>query len=90
MIVTVARVTDSDRFLEVFENVGVEKRREHGCRGARAYVDPDDPHRVWSVFDWDQEDYDGFLADPAIPAIARELGLQGPPVRVVPARQLDA
>ncbi len=53
MIVTIARVSDPDRFLEVFETVGAEKRREHGCRGARVYFDPDDAHRVWPVFYWD-------------------------------------
>ena len=90
MIVTIARATDPGRFLEVFETVGAAKRREHGCRGARVYVDPDDPHRMWSVFDWDREDYEGFLADPEIPAIARELGLEAPPVHAVAATVLDA
>jgi hypothetical protein len=32
VIVTVARVAGPDRSLEVFENVGAKKRREHGCR----------------------------------------------------------
>ncbi len=86
MIVTIARVTAPDRFLEVFETVGAEKRREHGSRGARVYVDPDDAHRMWSVFDWDAKDYDEFLADPDIPAIARELGIEAPPVH---ARRRD-
>jgi hypothetical protein len=31
-----------------------------------------------------------FLADPEIPAIARELGIQAPPVHVVAATELDA
>ncbi len=90
MIVTIARVADPDRFLEVFETIGADKRREHGCRGARVYVDPEDAHRMWSVFDWDAEDYDGFLGDPEVPAIARELGLQAPPVHAVAAAELDA
>jgi hypothetical protein len=34
VIVTIARVTDPDRFLMVFETAGAEKRRGHGCRGA--------------------------------------------------------
>jgi quinol monooxygenase YgiN len=89
VIVTIARVADPDRFLEVFETVGAEKRREHGCRGARVYFDPDDAHRVWSVFDWDAKDYDEFLADPEIPAIARKLGIQAPPVHAVAATELD-
>lgn len=90
MIVTIARVTDPERFMEVFETVGSEKRRQHGCRGARVYFDPDDAHRAWSVFDWDAKDYDGFLTDPAIPAIARELGIEAPPVLAVAATELDA
>jgi quinol monooxygenase YgiN len=90
VIVTVVRVTDPGRFLEVFETIGAEKRREHGCRSARVYFDPDDELRAWSVFDWDAEDYEGFLADPEIPAIARALGLQAPPVRAVAATELDA
>ncbi len=35
MIVTIAKVVDPARFLEIFETVGANKRREHGCRGAR-------------------------------------------------------
>jgi hypothetical protein len=90
MIITVARVTDPQRFREIFETVGSEKRREHGCRGARLYFDPDDSHRAWSVFDWDTKDYEGFLADPEVPAIARRLGLEGAPEHVVAAVELDA
>lgn len=83
MIVTVARVSDLDRFLEVFATKGKPKRREHGCRGARVFLDPEDQSRVWAVFDWDEDDYAGFLADPEIPAIARELALVAPPVHAV-------
>jgi len=90
MIVTVARVSDPDHFLEIFRTVGARKRREHGCRAARAYVDPEDAHRVWSFFDWDATDYEGFLADPEIPAIARRLGLLAGPVHVTAAADLDA
>ncbi|WP_280332988.1 hypothetical protein [Nocardia wallacei] len=90
MIVTIARVTDPDRFLEVFQTVGAEKRKEHGCRGARVYVDPEGSQRVWCVFDWDAADYGTFLADPEIPAIAQQLGLQAPPVHAPLATELDA
>uniref|UniRef100_E6VPT3 ABM domain-containing protein n=1 Tax=Rhodopseudomonas palustris (strain DX-1) TaxID=652103 RepID=E6VPT3_RHOPX len=90
MIITVARVTDLDRFLEIFRTLGAEKRGEHGCRSARVYIDPDDAQRVWSIFDWDEKDYAGFLLDPEIPAIARQLALQGPPVHVDAAIELEA
>jgi hypothetical protein len=90
VIVTIARVTDPDRFLEVFETVGAQMRRQHGCRGARVYFDPEDAQRAWCVFDWDAKDYEEFLTDPEIPAIARELGIQAPPVHAVAATELDA
>lgn len=90
MIVTVVKVTDLDRFLEVFATTGVKKRREHGCRGSQVFLDPDDPLRVWVVFDWDEEDYEGFLADPEIPAIAQSLGLQAPPAPATLKADYDA
>ena len=90
MIVTIAKVADFDQFLKTFSTVGVEKRKEHGCRGAHVVRDPDDPDRVWAFFDWDAEDYEGFLQDPEIPAIARELALREPPVKVDPTARYDS
>lgn len=90
MIVTVVEVADPDRFLEVFSTVGMRKRREHGCRRAAAYPDPANPRRIWSVFDWDTEDYQGFLDDPEVPAVAARLGLTAAPVHAVVAVELDA
>jgi hypothetical protein len=40
---------------------------------------------VWVVFDWDGADYDRFIADPEVPAIFQEAGLQGSPVKAEPA-----
>ena len=90
MIVTICNVVDFDQFLRTFSSEGVAKRREHGCKGAHVVRDPDDPLRVWVFFDWAQEDYEGFLADPEIPAIARKLALREPPVKVEPIAQYDA
>lgn len=90
MIVTIAKVADFDQFLKTFSTKGVEKRREHGCKGARVFLDPEDESRVWAIFDWEAEDYEGFLSDPEIPAIARELGLQGPPVQAVAIAEYDS
>lgn len=89
MIVTIAKVADLDRFMEIFATIGVEKRREHGCRGSWVFLDPDDSHRVWAIFDWDEDDYNGFLADPEIPALARKLLLQAPPVRATALAEYD-
>ena len=79
-----------DQFLKTFSTKGAEKREQHGCTGSHVFRDPDDPDRVWVFFDWKIEDYEGFLADPEIPAIARELALQEPPLRAEPVAQSES
>ena len=90
MIVTIAKVADFDQFLKTFSTIGADKRREHGCKGSEVFRDPDDSNRVWVVFDWRIENYERFLADPEIPAIARELALQEPPVKAEPVARYDS
>jgi hypothetical protein len=90
MIVTVVKVADFDRFLKTFSTKGAEKRREHGSKGSQIFRDPDDPGRVWVAFDWETEDYEGFLSDPEIPAIAQELGLEAPPVHAESIGEYDS
>lgn len=89
MIVTITRVEDFDQFLGTFSAIGLEKRKEHGCRGSHVFKDPDDPNRVWVFFDWSNEDYESFLSDPEIPAIARELALREPPATARPVASYD-
>src|SRR5690606_17841907 len=89
MFVTIAKVSDFGQFIRTFANEGAAKRREHGCRGAHVVRDPDDDQRVWVFFDWAQEDYEGFLADPDIPAIAWKLALLEPPTKVDPVARLE-
>ena len=90
MIVTIAKVADFDQFLKTFSTKGVKKRKEHGCKGSHVFRDPDDPNRVWVFFDWKIEDYERFLSDPEIPAIAQELALREPPVKADPVAQYDS
>lgn len=90
MIVTIAKVADFDQFLKAFSTNGAEKRKQHGCTGSHVFRDPDDPNRVWVFFDWNIEDYEKFLSDPEIPAIARELALREPPVKADFAAQYDS
>jgi hypothetical protein len=50
MIVTISNVTDFEQFLRISrtrESRREEKRREHGCKGAHVFRDPDDAQRVW-------------------------------------------
>lgn len=90
MIATIAHVADFDQFLRTFSTQGVEKRSEHGCKGSYVFRDPDDPNRVWVFFDWKLEDYERFLSDPEIPAIAQELALREPPVKIDPIARYDS
>ena len=90
MIVTIAKVADFDQFLKTFSTKGAEKRKEHGSKGSGVFRDPDDPSRVWAVFDWELEDYEKFISDPEVPAIAQELGLQGPPVKAESVAEYDS
>jgi hypothetical protein len=89
VIVTIAKIADFDQFLKTFSTKGAEKRREHGCKHSQIFRDPDDTSRVWVVFDWEIEGYDGFLSDPEIWAVYQELGLQGPPVKAEPIAEYD-
>ena len=90
MIVTIVQVADFDQFLKTFSTKGVEKRKEHGCKGSHVFREPDDPNRVWVFFDWKSEDYERFLSDPEIPAIAQELALREAPVKADPVAQYDS
>ena len=82
MIVTIAKVADFEQFLATMSTTGAAKRKQHGCRGCHVVRDPDDPTRVWVCFDWEIEDYEGFLSDPEVPVIARQLALREPPGKV--------
>jgi len=84
------KVEDVEGFLDVFTTKGAEKRKEHGSGGARVYRDPNDDTRVWAVFDWDEEGYGKLLADPDMPAIFQEAGLQGRPETAELLREVDA
>jgi hypothetical protein len=90
MIVTIAKVADFDQFPKTFSTKGAEKSKQQGSTDSYVFRDPDDPSRVWVFFDWQIEDYESFLSDPEIPAIALELALREPPVKADPVAQYDS
>ena len=90
MILTTVRIEDFDRFWSTFSTKGAEKRKQLGSRGSRVFRDPDDDHRLWVVFDWDEEGYKNLLSDPEIPAIFQEAGLEGRPQMAELAREHEA
>jgi quinol monooxygenase YgiN len=74
MILATTTVEDVDRFLEVFATKGADKRAQHGCKGATLFRDPGEANRVWALFDWDDQGWASFVADPEVPPIMREAG----------------
>jgi hypothetical protein len=90
MILTTAKVEDFDRFWQTFSTKGAEKRKQHGSKGAHVFRDPSDEHRIWVVFDWDEEGYGNLVSDPEMATIFQEAGLQGRPELAERAGEHDA
>ena len=79
MLLATTKVEDFDRFLKIFSTKGAEKRRQHGCKGATVFRDPNEADRVWALFDWDEEGWKNFVSDPSVPPILQEAGHKGKP-----------
>jgi hypothetical protein len=90
MVLSTVKVEDFDRFWNTFSTKGAEKRKQHGSKGSQVFRDPNDDHRVWIAFDWDEAGYESLLSDPEVPAIFQEAGLQGRPEKADLAREHDA
>jgi hypothetical protein len=74
-----------------FSTKGAEKRKQHGCKGAHVFRDPNESDRVWAIFDWDEAGWQSFTSDPEVPAIFQEAGFtEGPPKSAEFLRQNDA
>ena len=79
MILATTTVEDFDRFVEVYSTAGAEKRREHGSKGSTVFRDPNEPDRVWALFDWDLAGWQSFASDPEVPGIMQQAGHKGRP-----------
>src|SRR5919201_626129 len=91
MVLATAKIGDFDRFWNTFSTKGAEKRKQHGCKGAHLFRDPNESDRVWAIFDWDEAGWQSFTSDPEVPAIFQEAGFtQGPPKSAEFLRQHDA
>ncbi len=90
MMLATTTVEDVDRFLKIFSTKGAEKRREHGSQGSHVYRDPNEANRVWALFDWTPEGWQGFVSDPEVPAILQEAGHIGKPQAAELVGQYDA
>ena len=79
MVLATTTFEDYERFMAVFTTMGAEKRKEHGCKGAHIFRDPNDADRIWAVFDWDEEGWKSFVSDPSVPPIMQQAGHKGRP-----------
>src|SRR5579862_4564146 len=79
VILATTTVEDFDRFVEVYSTAGAEKRREHGSKGSTVFRDPNEPDRVWALFDWDLAGWQSFASDPEVPGIMQQAGHKGRP-----------
>lgn len=90
MILATTTVEDFDRFTSIFSTKGLEKRRQHGCKGAQVFRDPNEADRVWALFDWDSEGWRSFVSDPEVPPVMQEAGHKSPPQAAEPGGSYDA
>ncbi len=79
MILTTTRVENFDQFVKVFSTKGAAKRQQHGSKGSTLFRDPNEDDRVWAIFDWDEQGWQSYVADPEVPAILQEAGHKGAP-----------
>lgn len=79
MLLATTTIEDFDRFTKVFSTTGADKRRQHGSKGAVVFRDPNEPNRVWALFDWDAEGWQRFASDPEVPPIMQQAGHKGRP-----------
>jgi hypothetical protein len=79
MLLATTTVEDYDRFVEIYSTKGADKRREHGSKGSTVFRDPNEPDRLWALFDWDLAGWQSFASDPEVPPIMQEAGHKGRP-----------
>jgi hypothetical protein len=79
MFLATTTVEDFDRFQKIFSTKGAAKRKQHGSKGSTVFRDPNQPDRVWVIFDWDKEGFQNFLADPEVPPIIKDAGHKSKP-----------
>ena len=79
MLLATTTVEDYDRFVEIYSTKGADKRREHGSKGSTVFRDPNEPDRLWALFDWDLAGWQSFVSDPEVPPIMQAAGHKGRP-----------
>lgn len=89
MLLATTTVADFDRFMTIFSTSGAEKRRKHGSKGSLVFRDPNEPDRVWAIFDWDEKGWQSYVSDPEVPPIIKEAGHTSKPQALPLAAQCE-
>jgi quinol monooxygenase YgiN len=74
MLLATTTVADFDQFMKVFSTTSAQKRKQYGSKGAQVFRDPNDAHRVYVLFDWDDAGWQSFVSDPEVPPIMKSAG----------------
>jgi len=90
MLLATTTVADFDQFMKVFAAGGADKRRKHGSKGALVFRDPNQPDRVWVVFDWDEAGWTSFVSDPEVPVVLKSAGHTSRPQSLPLAARCEA
>jgi hypothetical protein len=90
MFLATTTVEDFDRWLRIFSTTSATKRKQHGSKGSTVFRDPNQPDRVWVLFDWDKEGFQRFVADPEVAPILKEAGHKSKPQIADLGGQYDA
>ena len=78
MILTTMTVDEFQTFWSVFSST-TDLRARYDSKGVRVFRNLEDEHEVWLLYDWDQERYAAFRADPEVRAAMKAAGLHGAP-----------
>jgi hypothetical protein len=89
MLLATTTVADFDQFMKIFSTGGLEKRRQYGSKGALVFRDPNQPDRVWAIFDWDEQGWQSFVSDPEVPAVLKDAGHTSKPQALPLAARCD-
>src|SRR4029079_3763951 len=79
MLLATTTVEDFDLFVAIYSTTGAHKRRQHGSKGSTVFRDPNEPDRLWALFDWDLDGWGNFASDPEVPPIMQEAGHKSRP-----------
>jgi len=90
MLLATTTVADFDQFMKVFSTAGAEKRKEHGSKGCSVFRDPNQPDRVWVIFDWDEAGWQSFVSDPTVPDVLKDAGHTSKPRALPVASRCEA